>query len=497
MKNHSWFEVSKSGLRKLIEDRNKAFIIYELLQNAWDERATSVDVMLKPATRGHVLLTVEDDSPDGFADLTHAYRMFEESKKKGDPEKRGRFNVGEKLFLALCDQAEITSTTGRVNFLSNGTRTSSPEHTDAGTQIIATLPMTKNEYLMVCEEVGLLLPPGGIATTFNGQVIPVRAPRTVFEATLPTVIADDFGVMRKTTRKTRVEIHEVADGEVAHIYEMGIPIVPTGDRFHVNVMQKVPLNTDRDNVLPAYLRQLRTEVLNATFDSVHTEEQAGAAWVRSALADERVTPEAVKAVVIAAFGEKALIADLSDPEANSTAVSEGYRVIHGGTFTREQWANIRKAEALAPTGQVFPTPKPYGDDPDAPSAETVPEADYTDGMRDVVALTKVLSQRFLRHGCSVRIVKANGFGACHIGHPVGNFTEFHFNVQALGKRWFDLQGNLGGVLSMMAHEFAHDAAGNHLDAAFFKSIERFAGWVAVLMRDEPEVFAPSKVTATV
>lgn len=37
--------------------------------------------------------------------------MFAESAKKSNPKLRGRFNVGDKMVLALCDKASITSTT--------------------------------------------------------------------------------------------------------------------------------------------------------------------------------------------------------------------------------------------------------------------------------------------------------------------------------------------------------------------------------------------------
>lgn len=57
--------------------------------------AGTVDVTLTrvPGTR-RVTLTVVDDAPLGFANLSHAYTIFAESKKKGDPGKRGRFNMG-------------------------------------------------------------------------------------------------------------------------------------------------------------------------------------------------------------------------------------------------------------------------------------------------------------------------------------------------------------------------------------------------------------------
>jgi hypothetical protein len=497
-KTSGWFEVSKDGLRKLIEDRKKSFIIYELLQNAWDEKCSTVMVNLSPVSRGKVNLVVSDDNPGGFADLTHAYRMFEESAKKVNPEQRGRFNVGEKLFLALCDEASIASTSGCVIFNKDGTRSQGNKGTDIGTIIQALLPMTQAEYEQVCNDVRLLLPPPGITTTFNGVPLAPRTPRTGFETTLPTVLADDSGVLRKTKRKTKVEVYDVAEGETASIFEMGIPIVETGDRFHVNVMQKVPQNTDRDNVTPAYLSQLRTEVLNATFSAIHTEEQANEAWVRNALADERISPEAVRKVITTAFGPMVVSHDPRDSEASSTAASEGYRVVYGGAFPAAAWQNIKKAEAMQAASVQFPTPKAYSDDPDAPKAVLIPEDKYTDGMRDVATLTKELCRRYLGHGCEVKIVDADGsFYACHIGHPVPNFTEFHFNRRAHGTAWFNVKENLAGVLTEIAHEFAHDAASNHLDAKFYRAIENFTGWVAVLMRDEPEVFAPGLTSTLV
>src|SRR5437899_12208262 len=75
--------------------------------------------------------------------------------------------------------------------------------------------------------------------------------------------------MRNTERKTRVNLYERLPGEVAMIYEMGIPIVELGDdKWHVNVMQKVPLSRDRDNVNPAYLRKIRVGVLNDKFEDL-------------------------------------------------------------------------------------------------------------------------------------------------------------------------------------------------------------------------------------
>ena len=114
----SWLTVDRDGLAKVIARNGKAFCVYELIQNAWDEDVTRVDVILDPLPkeRGLCLLTVKDDSPDGFLDLSHSFTLFAESKKKGNAAKRGVFNVGEKLVLALCVSAHVQSMTGTVRF---------------------------------------------------------------------------------------------------------------------------------------------------------------------------------------------------------------------------------------------------------------------------------------------------------------------------------------------------------------------------------------------
>ncbi len=64
----SWFEVDRDGLRQLLEDRDKSFILRELVQNAWDEPGvTRCDVALEaiPGKRA-ARLVVEDDAPEGF-----------------------------------------------------------------------------------------------------------------------------------------------------------------------------------------------------------------------------------------------------------------------------------------------------------------------------------------------------------------------------------------------------------------------------------------------
>jgi hypothetical protein len=92
-----WFTVDRQGLAKILTRKGVAHIVLEPLSNAWDERVSRVDVTLEriPCTRA-ARLVVADDSPEGFADLSHAYKLFAESAKKSDSTRRGRFNAGDK-----------------------------------------------------------------------------------------------------------------------------------------------------------------------------------------------------------------------------------------------------------------------------------------------------------------------------------------------------------------------------------------------------------------
>ena len=112
---NNWFEVDKKGLKQVQSEKHKSFIVKELISNAFDEDITNCICNITLDNRS-VTIFVEDDSPDGFKDLRDAYTLFAPSYKKGIAQKRGRFNIGEKLALAMFDEAFIRSTTGTISF---------------------------------------------------------------------------------------------------------------------------------------------------------------------------------------------------------------------------------------------------------------------------------------------------------------------------------------------------------------------------------------------
>jgi len=118
MSGQQWFDVSKAGLGKQAEEHGKGRLVGELIQNALDESGVTQVAVTLALVPGRPLadLTVEDDAPEGFRDLTHAYTLFAESYKRTNPAQRGQYNFGEKLVLAACESASISTTKGTVVF---------------------------------------------------------------------------------------------------------------------------------------------------------------------------------------------------------------------------------------------------------------------------------------------------------------------------------------------------------------------------------------------
>jgi len=468
-----WFDIDRAGLAKLLERRGIEFAVFELIQNAWDEAGvTRVSVSLQAAReRGYSLLTVEDDAPEGFADLRHAYTLFAESAKKVNAEKRGRFNIGEKLVLSLCKWAHIVTTKGMVLFDDKGRSQKASQCRGCGTEFQALIKMNAQQRDRVAVEIKKLIAPAGIATTFNGDLLPDYGWRLEREiiCTLPTELADAEGVLRRTHRKATVRCYNLANGEPAMIYEMGIPVCEHDCAFHVDVQQKVPLTIDRENVTTQFLREMRTAVFNATHTLLDSEE-VNHEWAQTAIESGDAKPEAVRDYMGKRFGELRASYDMSDPEANNKAVANGYTLVHGSMLSKTAWQSAREAEAITPAGKLFPT---HSD-----NFVMHKDAEQTDGMREIGHYTRQLGKLLL--GVEVQVMfgeQASREAACWRG------CCLQFNVRNLGKHWFDLDNNRLAIDDLIVHEFGHHYAANHLSEAYNDALSRLAAKAMQLGRE--------------
>ena len=476
-----WFEVDTNGLGKQAEEYSKGRLLAELIQNSLDEAGVTQIAVTLALVPGRPLadLMVEDDAPEGFRDLSHAYTLHAESYKRGNPEQRGRYNIGEKFVLAVCENATISTTTGTVVFDPEEGRIEQPrQKRERGSVFQGRIKLTREEYPQVCDYLRSLLLPEGIAVTFNGDRLLPRKPLRTFEAGLDTLVADDQGVMRPRVRKTTVGIYEALPGEVPAIYEMGLPVVETGDRWHVNVGQKVPLTLNRDNVRPAYLQAVRVAVLNAAFDLLTEDEEATAGWCKLAGSDPRCSDDAIKHLIRLRFGDKVAAPDPSDVEAMKAFQAQGGTIVVG--LSKGEWENVRRSRAVLPAGQICPTGKPYSDDPGAKGVTVVPEEKWTEGMKNIVAYARFLAGELMGVSLVVSVVHTtNNFAACY------GAGRLDFNLLRLGHRWFD-QGITEEVDGLLIHEFGHQFSSDHLSHEYHEALCRLAAKLKRLALEKPE-----------
>ena len=489
MGTDNWLTVDRAGLGKLLERKGSAWVLFELIQNALDEDAKKVSVhLVSTVRRGRALLQVTDDSPNGWVDLRHAYTMFAPSWKKGDPEKRGRFNLGEKLVLAVCESATVKTMDGSVYFKEDGTRTRSGRHKeDRGTFFEAVLKFTNAQVNEALAAIPLLLPPDGVTVTVNGVEVERRKPLASLWVTLPTEAEGEGGVLRKTSRRCLVEIVEPLLEERGHLYEGGVPVVETGDRWHVNVHQKVPLNFDRDNVPPAFLRKVRAAVLNEMAGKLE-DEDAAEPWVQEAASSPEVEPDAFATVLDKVHGVNRVMRDPSDREANSTAFSHGWTVVSGNQLSPGMRENLKRFRAdgrdtLPPAGQRFPTPKPYSED-----GEPVKHAVVDGFMRGVEKYAKAVGKALTGITPEVSFVLAPNFGAAY------GPGSLDFSVQRLGRAFFrracETMAGLEDLDDLLCHEFAHHRVVDHLSHEFHAAVSRNAAKLAAVCRTEGGSFRP-------
>lgn len=465
-----WVDVDMDGLKKILERRGKELAVYELVQNAWDENVTKVEVTLTRPVNGRSELVVTDDSPEGFRDLTDSYTMFAESYKKADPQKRGAFNLGEKYVLALCDEAAITTTTGRVSFDENG-RHRSGKKLERGSEFRGSMRLKISEWEQMCAAVTKLIPP--VPTFFNEIEIATRQPLRSWTAPLPTVRADEEGNLRRTERKTTISLYAVEPDETPTLYEMGIPVIEFDCKYHVSIGQKVPLNVDRDNVPPSFASRVLVEVLNQTASSL-TEEEAKENWVTTGASDPRC--KVIKTVMDKRFGEDRYSYNPNDPESNKIAISKGSMVIHGSVLPTGMWGNAKRDGAIAPPP---PSPKAHFSQFGRPPIE---RDKWTDGMREFEEFAIRFARIVIGKSVTVSFYSDSDHwkacygenGLCVAKKNCGGNRFFDGGAEVHHREWVEL----------LIHEFSHDTVEDHLSSDFHEECCRIGATYAEHLQNE-------------
>lgn len=489
-----WFDVDKEGLAALIQRRGAASAVVELVQNALDTDATEVNVTLVATGDGIASLIVEDNDPHGFDNLAHAFTLFAPSEKKANVHKRGRFNLGEKLVLALCEWAQIKSTKGTIIFGPEGRTEDKRSRRRAGSLFSAAIYLDKSDIAQVENLCHRLLLPKGINVIYNGVALATRTADLSWRDILPTEVADGDGILKATRRKTTLSIYTPQPGEQPHLYELGIPVVEIDGGYHVNIGQKVPLNFERNNVTPAYLRAVQLSVVN-NCTALITDSVAAQGWVSDALSSDKISPDAVRAILQAKYGvspDRLVRFDPSDPDSRNEAHSQGLTVVGGRAFTPDQWKSIDRAGVVKPAGQVTPSRQTTAskDAAGSPECATIDLTDLTEVQQGTVRYVGELAAALLGAKVTVEVVKDQRKYAASWGTR-RSAPLLRLNTAHLSKAWWSDQI---GVDEIVLHEVAHHFCADHLSHNFYEAGFRLgaqARTIALCLED----FVPVKVTA--
>ncbi len=464
-KNKNWFEVSKEGLRELQEGKPKHWILRELVQNAWDEETKKCEV-ITTWSRAVAEITVIDDNPEGFKNITDAFTLFAPTSKRSDPEKRGRYNLGEKQVLALCDKASIVTTKGAVYFDKSG-RTMGFENRLRGSAVFVRVQMLRSEYEEMLEFAKQYLVPKHIEYIINGERIPYREPYKSVSTTLPTEYEVN-GAIRRTQRKTVIDIHKLRLGEKALLYEMGLPVTEIDCKYSVDVQQKVPLSIDRGMVPQSFLTTLYAEVLNATYMDIRSEDSSEQ-WVRAATGSNRVSEGAVRKVVTERWGDKVVVATPTDANSIDEAIAHGFKVLRGSELSKEEWENVKRVEAIPSSTEMFG----QGTTAAVPVKVTEEMAMFADFAQRVAKLCFGIP-------LTVRFATWRGVAA---QYSSGMLT---MNVGELGERFFTKEVT-DRMIDNLIHELGHEG-GNHTEHSYHEAITRISGILIIVALKDPKFF---------
>ncbi len=462
--SQSWFDVSKEGLKQLQLGKPRHYVARELIQNAWDEN-TKICRFNSEWKNGIAYISVEDDSPEGFKNIADAFTLFAPTYKRANPEKRGRFNLGEKQALAICENAIIETTKGSVSFDIEG-RKHLKQKRKSGSKVSVELKTTLSEYEEMLETIQNYLVPKNLKFLVNKNKVNYRKSYKTIRISLPTEIEEN-NVLKKTLRMTEVEILKTSKDK-AYLYEMGIPVVETDCQFDIDVQQKVPLSIDRDSVPYSYIAILYAEVLNTTYEDI-VEDDSSQVWIREAMAHKRINSETVKAIVDKRYGDKVVLANPFDPRSVDEAISAGYRVITAKELSKEERVNIREADAIQSSSEVFRSSS-------APSESVEPD----ENMLKVAELAKKIARKCLNIDIQVNFAKWDGVAAQY-----GDKT-LSFNVKVLSKSFF--KPSLSSrTLDLIIHEISHEN-GQHTEKNYHETLTRIAGELIITAIRNQEFF---------
>ena len=467
------FEIDDKGFRTQMSEVPLWRLVQEIISNSFDEKAVQTvkcditQVQVGDDSEFDYLRVKITDDGKGFRDLKDIYTLYADSYKRTNTKQSGRFNEGEKRFIAVAESAYVQTKGWEFTFDKNGKTkrqmgTSAPQ----GTTVLG-LFKTEESRNQVISELNNLAVPHKKKLFINGKELPPKVLVKKFETRLMTVKAE--GKNQKLIRvkeECDVYIYEKNSGEEPIIYELGIPVQKLDEKFkwHVDIRQKIPQSTSRDVISTNYLQVLYSEVITHTLDLI-TEDDAGTNWASQAL--KRTDSETSKEILKKKYGKEIIIKSTTDYRSNERAEMAGLKVISGSELDPEVRDNLISNDVLKYAGQEFATNAFEFAKPVKPTVEMEIFARVCDEVA-LDAIHRHINVSFVTTKETNEIAQ----------YGKGNLL---WNVRLCGgKKFFNTFSER--AIGILIHELSHDKLGNnegnaHISHDYIHEMERIAGLV--------------------
>lgn len=272
------FEADPEGFRAMQMGRPAAHLVRELVQNVFDEAASTCAVTVEHVAGEGVRIVVEDDVPGGIRDEKLVFTLWA-SDKADTPTKRGRMGRGLKELVSVSDRT-VVATQGRpaIEFTRQGgewkrrstTQIAAPS---VGTCVSARVAGWKSKDAKeIVEYLCRVRPPQNVRFIVNGEEVVRRPAVESHKLSLATVLFVVEDGERKVSNPHKDTTVELFAEEKTWVYEMGIPIEPVDYPLSIDVGQRVPLREQRDTLVTWYAREMYALLLNARLSVMPPEQ---------------------------------------------------------------------------------------------------------------------------------------------------------------------------------------------------------------------------------
>jgi hypothetical protein len=244
----------------------------------------------------------------------------------------------------------------------------------------------------------------------------------------------------------------------------------------VDVQQKVPLNIERDNVTPSYLKVIFGAILNEKGEDM-SDEDAAAAWVTTGMESKNATPEAVKTVFSKRFSPDAVLQDHSDIGANKEATAAGRQVVPTGALTKEVRKVLIEA-GVKKAGEEFST---HLNGPD----NIIPDEKLTAAQRRYKQFIEQVAPLVLEHKLK-KVVFANDSKANLYGCTRFFDVDYVFTVNIAHHDVEDWDRNYDLFIHELAHFYVQ--RNDHLFEGFWRAVSDIGARLARIALSHPSLF---------